>query len=115
STPLPFTQSTGTPVATTLLSETFDVVGANNLPAGWTAAHGAGANTVNWTTSTTSLGAANQRATISRAAFHINANDGGVNANARWERLFSPAFSVPASAEYVTVDFDVAYDTENDP
>src|SRR5262249_59169673 len=25
------------------------------------------------------------------------------------------AFSVPASAEYVTVDFDVAYDTENDP
>ena len=115
STTLPFSQSTGTALATTLLSESFDVVGANNLPAGWTAAHGAGANTVNWTTSTTSLGASNQRATISRAAFHINANDGGVNANARWERLFSPTFNVPAASEYVTVDFDVAYDTENDP
>ncbi|HZX43339.1 MAG TPA: hypothetical protein VFE93_15975, partial [Myxococcaceae bacterium] len=29
--------------------------------------------------------------------------------------LFSPLFNVPAEAEYVTVEFDVCYDTEEDP
>jgi hypothetical protein len=36
-------------------------------------------------------------------------------AGSAWHRLFSPAFQVPPDAEYVTVDFDVCYDTEDDP
>ena len=35
--------------------------------------------------------------------------------NTRWERLFSPLFNVPGDAEYVTIDMDVCYDTEDDP
>src|SRR5207244_2228945 len=106
-----FTQSTGTPGGTVLLSENFNGVAAGALPAGWTTAHGGGANVVPWTTNNTFFG------TTSNAAFHINANDGvgGTGNPTRFERLFSPLFVVPASAEYVTVDMDVAYDTEDDP
>jgi hypothetical protein len=83
------------------------------LPTGWTAAHGAGLNTVPWRTSnsfaTALCGTSNQ-------AFHANANDGPAGGDqARWERLFSPVITVPGNAQYITVDFDVCYDTENDP
>jgi hypothetical protein len=107
-----YTQFTGTPQATTLLAENFDEVAPGTLPAGWAAAHGGGANIVPWTTSTGFCGS------TSNAAFHPDANDGpgpGPNTNTRWERLFSPLFLVPANAEYVTLDFDVCYDTEDDP
>jgi hypothetical protein len=33
----------------------------------------------------------------------------------RADRLFSPVFAVPANAEYVTIDFDIANNTESDP
>jgi hypothetical protein len=90
-----------------LLSENFNSTAPGAIPAGWTTAHGGGANTVPWTTNSTFCG------TASNAAFHQNANDG---ANpTRFERLFSPIFPVPAAAEYVTIDFDVCYDTEEDP
>jgi hypothetical protein len=83
------------------------------LPTGWTAAHGAGLNTVPWRTSnsfaTALCGTSNQ-------AFHANANDGPAGGDqARWERLFSPIVTVPSNAQYSTVEFDVCYDTENDP
>jgi hypothetical protein len=107
---LPFTLSTGTPVETVLLSEDFNGVLPGGLPVGWTAAHGGGVNVVRWTTNNSFCG------TTSNAAFHINANDGPVHGdNARWERLFSPIVQVPATAEYVTVEFDVCYNTEDDP
>lgn len=107
------TQPTGTPVFSTLISQTFDGVAPGTLPSGWTAAHGAGSNTVPWTTSAsfnpTVCGTSNK-------AFHQNANDRPGSSNqARWERLFSPLFTVPNNADYVTVDFDVCYDTEDDP
>ena len=45
-----------------------------------------------------------------------NANDGPAGGDqARWERLFSPLVTVPNNAQYLTVEFDVCYDTENDP
>jgi hypothetical protein len=47
--------------------------------------------------------------TTSNGAFHVD------TAGSAWQRLFSPAFSVPSDAEYVTVDFDVCYDTEDEP
>jgi Big-like domain-containing protein/Calx-beta domain-containing protein/FIMAH domain-containing protein len=101
---LPFTQSTGAPIATPIFTENFDGVAAGALPAGWSTSHGGGSNVVPWTTNATFMG--------SNAAFHINANDA---ANpTRFERLFSPLITVPADAEYVTMDFDVAYDTEDD-
>jgi hypothetical protein len=103
------TLDTGTPVRTTLVHEDFESVTPGALPGGWTAAHGAGLNTVRWATTRTFCGASN-------GAFHANANDGPVNGSpARWERLLSPVFTVPPTAEYVEVDFDVCYDTENDP
>jgi hypothetical protein len=106
---LTFTQTTGTPVYTTLLSENFDSVAPGALPSGWTAAHGGGANIVPWVTNNSFCGTSNK-------AFHQNANDGPANGDqARWERLFSPSFAVPANAEYVTIDFDVCYDTEDEP
>ncbi len=108
-----FSLPTGTPAFTTLLSETFDGVAPGSLPTGWTASHGAGANTVRWTTSNSF---APSLCGSSNKAFHANANDGPAGGDqARWERLFSPLFTVPASAQIVTLDFDVCYDTENDP
>ena len=104
------TLHTGTPVATPLIAETFDGVAPGALPAGWIAAHGAGSNTVPWTTSNTFCG------TSSNAAFHVNANDGATPANnGRWERLISPAVIVPADADWVEVELDVCADTEDDP
>ncbi len=108
----PFTLQSGTPVATTLLSENFDGVAPGSLPAGWTAAHGAGPNTVPWRTSNTF---ATSLCGTSNKAFHQNANDGAGGNMARWERLFSPLVTVPSTSAYVTVDFDVCYDTEDDP
>jgi hypothetical protein len=111
-TTLLFTLFTGTPQTTTLLSENFNGVAPGALPAGWTAAHGGGANIVRWTTGNTFCGA------TSNAAFHTNAADGpgpGPFTNTRWERLLSPAFVVPANADYVTIEMDVCTDTEDDP
>ena len=108
STRLLYTLPTGTPAATVLLSENFDGVASPALPAGWIAAHGAGGNAVPWRTSNT-FNAGNN------GAFHANANDGVGGDQARWERLLSPLFTVPANSDYVTVDFDVKYDTEDDP
>ena len=89
-----------------LLQEDFESVLPGALPFGWTTAHGGGANTVPWTTSNSFCGASN-------GAFHPNANDGPPHT--RWERLFSPEFTVPADAGDVFVEFDVCYDTEDDP
>lgn len=105
------TLSTGTPAATVLLSENFDGVAAPALPAGWVTSHAGGANTVPWVTNNT-FNAGNT------GVFHQNAADGpgpGATTNTRFERLFSPAFAVPANSDYVTVDFDTKYDTEDDP
>jgi hypothetical protein len=49
------------------------------------------------------------------AAFHINANDGLSGNHTRFERLFSPVVTIPADSEYVLLDFDVAYNAEDDP
>jgi hypothetical protein len=102
---------TGTPVATTLLSENFNSVAPGALPAGWTTSHAGGANVVPWTTKSTFCG------TGSNGAFHQNANDGvgGTGSPVRFERLFSPVVTIPSGAEYVTLDFDICYDTEDDP
>jgi hypothetical protein len=100
---LPFTQSTGTPIPTTIFSETFD---SPTPGAGWTTSHAGGTNTVPWILTNSHLGA------TSNIAFHQNANDAA--SPTRFERLFSPLITVPANAEYVTLDFDVAYDTEDD-
>ena len=102
-------QFTGTPVATTLLTQNFDGVAPGALPAGWTFAHGAGNVVVPWITRNNFCGASN-------AAFHANDNVGATSADrTRWERLISPSFVVPADAEYVVVEFDVCTDTEEDP
>jgi hypothetical protein len=62
-----------------------------------------------WTTSNTFCG------TTSNGAFHVNNFDPAPASDSRWHRLFSPTFVVPADASYVVVEFDVCYDTENDP
>jgi len=102
------TLHTGTPVATAVFSESFDGVAAGALPGGWTTLHQGGANTVPWTTSTGFCGSA------SNAAFHANADDGAPSP-VRFERLLSPAFAVPADSDFVTIDFDVCFNTEDDP
>ena len=99
----------GTPVATTLLTENFDAAPVGTLPAGWTNLHGGGANTVPWVTSNTFCGSS------SNAAFHQNANDNGTGNPTRFERLLSPQYVVPADSDYVSVEFDVCTDTEDDP
>lgn len=105
---LRYTLLTGTPVMTTLLSEDFETAGVGMLPTGWVASHAGGVNTVPWITSNTFCGTSN-------GAFHANANDGPAFGQAtRWERLFSPTFSVPADSESVIVEFDICYNTEDD-
>ena len=100
---------TGTPQATPLVQEDFDAVAPGTLPAGWAAVHGAGAQIQRWTTSNSFCGG------VSNGAFVANTDVANLSLNTRWERLFSPAFDVPADAEYVVVEFDVCYDTEDDP
>jgi len=103
---LKHTLRTGTPVPTTLLAEDFSA----SAP-GWSAAHGAGANTVPWVLS--SAGFCGQ---TGRYAFHTNANDGPSGGSpARWERLIGPAFNVPSDAQWVTIDMDICTDTEDEP
>ncbi|HEX5935319.1 MAG TPA: hypothetical protein VFY63_14245 [Pseudorhizobium sp.] len=101
------TLDTGTPAATTLLTQDFNGVPAGRLPAGWVSVHGAGSTEVPWRTRKNFCGSSN-------AAFHANDNVGGTSTS-RWERLFGPAFAVPANSDYVLVEFDVCYDTEDDP
>jgi hypothetical protein len=97
----------GSPHETTLLTQRFNSVAPGRLPSGWTSVHGTGGREVPWTTSNTFCGSSN-------GAFH--ANDAvGVPSTTRWERLFSPAFTVPADSDYVLVTFDVCTDTEDDP
>jgi len=107
---LSFSQPTGTPVATTIFAENFDGVSAGSLPAGWTTTHGGGNNTVPWTTSNSVPAAPG-----GNALFHINANDGTSGDSTRWERVFSPSIEVPANASFVLLDYDVWYNTEDDP
>ncbi len=95
-----------------LLAENFDSVRPGALPVGWSAVHGAGENTVPWTTSKSFTPGL---CGLSNKAFHQEANDSTTADQARWERLLSPTISAPASARYVSVDFDVCYDTEDDP
>jgi len=109
-TDLEATVHTGTPLATVLVDESFDGVDPGALPVGWRAVHGAGANTVPWTTSGSFCGSS------SNAAFHINADDGVTPADqARWERLVGPTVTVPADTAWAEVEFDVCTDTEDNP
>jgi hypothetical protein len=111
STTLQGTLGTGTPVVTTIFSENFNGVVPGTLPAGWTTIHQGGANTVPWTTNNSFCG------TSSNALFHQNANDGvsGTGDPTRWERVATPNVTIPTNAQFVTIDFDVCYDTEEDP
>jgi hypothetical protein len=96
-------------INTTLFSENFEAAVPGTLPPGWQSVHGAGANTVPWVGNRTFCGTSNK-------AFHQNANDGPpAGSPARWERLFSPAIQIPGDANSVLVEFDVCYDTEDDP
>jgi hypothetical protein len=108
STTLAFSQNTGTPVATTIFSEDFNSTAPGSLPAGWTPFHNGGNNTVPWVTSNTFCG------TATNALFHTNADDGLPGDMSRFERAFSPGIVVPPGAEYVTLEFDICYDTEED-
>jgi len=105
-----FTQETGTPSSTVVFSENFDAAPAGALPDGWRNLHQGGANIVPWVTSGSFCN------TSSPGAFHANAND-GLNGGSpiRFERLVSPNITVPADSQYVTLDYDVCYDTEDDP
>ena len=107
-----FTRNTGVPDnGTVIFSEDFESATPGALPAGWQTSHGHGANTVPWTTSNSFCG------TGSNGLFHINALDGRLPTSdpTRWERAYSPQFTVPQDAAYVTLDFDICYDTEDDP
>jgi hypothetical protein len=106
---LQFTQNTGTPVGTTIFAEDFNGVAAGALPAGWGTIHAGGNNIVPWTTNSTFCG------TTTNALFHPNANDGLNGNHTRFERVASPNITIPAASEYVTVEFDICYDTEDDP
>ncbi len=103
-----FTHSTGTPGVVTIFRENFDATTPGTLPAGWLTQHVGGNNTVPWTTSNTFNPGNN-------GAFHTNANDGLAGDATRWERFLSPIIVVPTDSEYVTLDFDVKHDTQDDP
>jgi hypothetical protein len=114
-----FNQNTGNKaVSTNLMSETFEnlvpagVNAVGGLPPGWTASHGGGTTTVPWQTSLR-MPKTNAPSPTFGGLWHQNANDAA--APTRFERAFSPLFNVPANATFVAVDFDIAYDTEDDP
>ncbi len=106
---LVYSQTTGTPVSTTLFAENFNGVSPGALPAGWGTIHQGGINTVPWTTNNSFCGSA------TNGLFHAEANDGLSGQNARWERVSSPNIVIPANVDYVTLDFDICYDLEDEP
>jgi len=112
-TTLKYTLRTGNPVVTNLYTNNFDT-----SVTGWTVAHGGGANTVNWGVGneSTRFNVAPFNTGHNNFFFHANENDGvgGTGNPTRFERLFSPLFTAPANADYVTVDFDVAYNSEDE-
>jgi hypothetical protein len=100
-----YTQPTGTPKPVVLLAENFDDTITGALPSGWSSNHNAGTLTIPWA--------------VSQTAFRDSPGNGAVfeqndTGGARSERLFSPLMNVPANCEYVTVDMDVAYNSEDD-
>lgn len=100
-----YSQPTGTPkVQSILLSENFDTTIPGSLPAGWSSNHNQGTNTIPWSVNNTAF-----RDQPNNSVFMLN--DPGV---ARSERLFSPIMDIPANAEYVTLDMDVAYNSEDE-
>jgi len=103
STTLLFTQNTGTPLTTIIFSENFNSTAVGSLPAGWAAISVGGAN-VPWTTSNTFCG------TSSNGLFHVNDGSGTL-----FKRAATPNIVIPGTGDYVTVDFDICYDTEDDP
>jgi hypothetical protein len=97
---------TGTPVAvSTLISENFNGVAPGALPAGWSSVHTAGTKTVGWTTTNSFCGA------TSNGFFHRNGADDGTLR----EGGLAPIVTVPPTALYVTLDFDLCYATEHEP
>lgn len=107
-TSLLFTQKTGQALSTVLYSTDF-----NTDTGGFQVAHGGGTNTVNWGLSSTAFSTGVFSTNPTRALFHQNENDA---ANpTRWERAIGPVITVPANATYTQVDFDVAYNTEDEP
>ena len=119
-----FTLNTGTPVEQVIFAEDFDSTAPGSLPQGWTTIHVGPTPPQNvtpvpagyivpWTTDAGFCGA------TSNGLFHINANDGPVPAqgavnHSRYESILSPRITIPADSQYVTLDFDICYDTEDD-
>jgi|GEM_PF-248187 len=102
-----YSQPTGTPtVQSILLSENFETTIPGSLPSGWSQVHNQGANTIPWGTNNTAF-----RDQPNNSMFMLN---DAANPGARSERLFSPLINIPANAEYVTLDMDVAYNSEDD-
>ncbi|HXU46223.1 MAG TPA: hypothetical protein VN783_11910 [Thermoanaerobaculia bacterium] len=108
-TEIPLTVDTGTPgTMTSLLSENFEGVTPPALPAGWTLSNGGPASPDDpWLTAAAPLAG-----TASNWLFHDN--DGSVE---EFRRAFSPVIAIPAAAgnSYVLLDFDIRYNTEDEP
>lgn len=110
---LVFSENTGNaPIITNLINENFDAAAQPALPAGWVNTHVGGLNTVPWGTASNKP---KTNAVVSRGLYHANANDNGTGDPTRREEADSPQFIVPANSRFVSVDFDLAYDTEDDP
>lgn len=120
-TTLKFQLNTGTPQPTVLLAENFDTTANDTLPAGWTALHvnGPGGGPLPWTTATDFAGfpipgASGKFAYQPAWNDEVGDFDGISDPDSRIEDLRTPTVAIPANAQYVTVDFDVYYNTEDD-
>ncbi|MFH0794209.1 MAG: sialidase family protein [bacterium] len=110
STQLPIRLVTGSPgTVTTLIDENFEQVAPPALPVGWSWVHGGGSIffAAPWITSNAMGG--------SVAAFHPESGTTGL----KFERLFSPVVTLPDPGPgvptYVTLDFDLTYNLEDEP
>ena len=117
STVLRHTIFTGTPQATVLIDENFESATGFPTPTGWAAVAATGGTKIpNWRIEAGSPSHPGFCGTTSKAPFQANVPSSVPNTtSSAWHRLISPAFQVPTDAEYVTVDFDVCYDTEDNP
>ncbi len=109
---LDYTLKTGQGVVSPMYSIDFE----SGAP-GWLFSHAGGANIVPWGIVTGAfLTAPYNTLPTNHVAFHANAADGvgGTGNPTRFERLFSPVINTPANADYVQLDFDVAYNSEDD-
>jgi hypothetical protein len=104
---IPFELNCGECRNETLFQENFSSIRTlHSLPTDWMTLHAAGRNTIPWTVASSHFSAT--------GLYHDNDEDGPGGESSRIESVLSPIIHVPDNARQIKVEFDIAFNTEDD-